>query len=103
MLFDGHELRDMIGRTSDAIELRNEHGRCCRMLSRSEAFVLDLNLFVGIGNRRRIRFLRPRSLRSAVNAGSHTTERLRGTGGNRLAHSLIREHRQQPQLPLGPT
>jgi len=94
MLFDGDELREMIGRTSNDIELRNEYGRCCRILSASEALALDLNLFVGMGNRRRIRFLRPRSLRSAINAGSHTTQRLKGSGGIRVAHPLIREHRQ---------
>jgi hypothetical protein len=102
MLFDGHELCEMISRTFNEIELRNEFGRRCRILSVSEASDLDLNLFVGIGNRRRIRFLRPRSLRSAINAGSHTTERLKGSGGILIAHPLIREHRRQAQLPLVP-
>ena len=93
MLFDGSELREIIGRTPNEIELRNEHGRCCRLLSTAEALGLDLNLFIGVGNRRRIRFLRSRTRRFAVNAGSHTTQRLKGEAGLNIAHPLVREHR----------
>ena len=93
MLLEGQELREIIGRTANAIELRNEHGRCCRMLSNAEALGLDLDLFVGIGNRRRLRFLRRRTQKFAVNAGSHTTQRLKGEAGENIAHPLVREHR----------
>lgn len=93
MLFDGQELRAIIGRTLSAIELRNEHGRRQRNLSSVEALALDLDLFVGIGNRRRIRFLRMRTQKFAVNAGSHTTQRLKGQAGANIAHPLVREHR----------
>ena len=93
MLFDGQELREIVGRTLNLIELRNEHGRCCRILSSTQALDLDLDLFVGIGNRRRIRFLRRRTQQLAVNAGSHTTQRLRGETGIYIAHPLVREHR----------
>jgi len=93
MLFDGQELREIIGRTPNAIELRNEHGRCCRLLSSSEALALDLDLFVGIGNRRRIRFLRSRTREFAINAGSRTTLRLKGEAGVNISHPLVREHR----------
>ena len=93
MLFEGQELREVIGHTSNEIELRNEHGRCCRFLSSAEALALDLDLFVGIGNRRRIRFLRSRTRKFAVSAGSHTTHRLKGVAGVNIAHPLVREHR----------
>jgi hypothetical protein len=93
MLFEGQELRAMIGRTSSEIELRNEHGRCCRILSSAEALVLDLDLFVGTGNRRRIRFLRWRTRKFTLNAGSHTTKRLKGEAEINIAHPLVREHR----------
>jgi hypothetical protein len=93
MLFDGQELREMISRTPNEIELRNEHGRCCRILSIAEALALDLDLFVGVGNRRRIRFLRSRTRKFVVNAGSHTTRRLKGEAGVNIAHPLIREPR----------
>jgi hypothetical protein len=73
MLFGGKELRDVISRTPNEIELRNEHGRCCRMLSIAEALALDLDLFIGIGNRRRIRFVRPRTQKHPMNSGSRTT------------------------------
>lgn len=94
MLFDGRELREIISRTPNEIELRNEHGRCYRMLSSADALVLDLDLFVGIGNRRRIRFLRRRTQRFALNAGSNTTQRLKGEGGINIAHPRVREHRR---------
>lgn len=93
MLFEGQELREIIGRTSNEIELQNEHGRFCRFLSRAQALLLDLDFFVGIGNRRRLRFLRSRTRKFAINAGSHTTQRLKGEAEINLAHPLVREHR----------
>jgi hypothetical protein len=93
MLFERQELREIISRTPQQIELRNEHGRCCRILSSAEALALDLDLFVGIGNRRRVRFLRWRTQMFAVNAGSHTTQRLKSAAGTNIAHPLVREHR----------
>ena len=93
MLFDGQELREIIERTPNEIELRNEYGRCRRILSITEALALDLNLFIGVGNRRRIRFLRSRTQQFTLNAGSHTTQRLRGEAETNIAHPLVREHR----------
>ena len=75
MLFTGRELSDVLGRSGNEIELRNQYGRCCRVVSGDEAMGLDPDLFVGIGNLRRIRFLRPREFRTILNAGSQTTER----------------------------
>jgi hypothetical protein len=54
---------------------------------------LDLDLFIGIGNLRRIRFLRGRTQKYAASAGSSTTQRLKGESGINIAHPLIREHR----------
>src|SRR4051812_379220 len=93
MLFGGKELRDVISRTPNEIELRSEHGRCCRMLSIAEALALDLDLFIGIGNWRRIRFVRPRTQKYTINSGSRTTQRVKNDAGTNIAHPLIREHR----------
>ncbi len=93
MLFQDQELRVIIGRTPNVIELRNEHGRCCRVLSSDEALALDLDRFIGIGNTRRIRFLRRRTHKFGLNAGSQTTRRLKGEAGTNISHPLIREHR----------
>jgi len=93
MLFDGVELRQLILITPNVIELRNEYGRCCRILSRADALSLDLDLFVGIGNRRRIRFLRWRTQKFELTIGSRTTHRLKGESGVNIAHPLVREHR----------
>ena len=96
MLFTGPELRELIAHTPSVIELRNEYGRCCRIFSSAEALALDLDLFVGIGNRRRIRFLRPRTSNWTLNAGSHTTQRMKDGCGSNISHPLIREHRSIP-------
>jgi hypothetical protein len=93
MLFESQELRAMISRTPNEIELRNSHGRCLRFLSSDEALALDLDLFIGIGNRRRIRFLRSRTQQFVLNVGSHTTQRLKGEADINIAHPLFREHR----------
>ena len=92
MLFTGPELTDVLQRSGE-IELRNQYGRCTRLLSRDEALALDPELFVGIGNRRRIRFLRALELRAELNAGSHTTQRINNGFGVNIGHPLIREHR----------
>jgi len=94
MRFIGQELRELIARTPNPIELHNSHGRRCRLLSRDEALALDLQLFVGIGNRRRLRFLQSCPQEFELNAGSRTTQRLKGQGEVNIAHPLIREHRR---------
>lgn len=94
MLFVGEELSEIVGRTPNMIELRNEYGRCLRVLSSAEALELDLDRLIGIGNRRRIRFLRWRPQEFAVNAGSITTQRLKNESGVNIAHPLIREYRR---------
>ena len=93
MLFEGQQLRDLIARSANEIELRNAHGRCYRTVSSIEALTLDLDLFIGIGNLRRIRFLRSRTQKFPLNSGSHTTQRLKGEGEINVAHPLVREHR----------
>ena len=93
MLFERQELREVISRTANQIELRNAHGRCVQILSIPQALALDLDLFVGVGNRRRIRFLRSRTQRFVLNAGSRTTQRMTGEDGMNIAHPLVQEHR----------
>lgn len=93
MVFTGAELSDVLDRSGNEIELRNEYGRYCRVLSHSEALALDPDLFVGVGNLRRIRFLRPRTCKWTLNAGSHTTQRIKDRSGKIIAPPLIREHR----------
>jgi hypothetical protein len=93
MVFTGAELSDVLDRSGNEIELRNEYGRYCRVLSHSEALALDPDLFVGVGNLRRIRFLRPRTCKWTLNAGSHTTQRMNDGCGNNIAPPYIKEHR----------
>jgi|GEM_PF-4157905 len=94
MIFHGELLREVVSKTNDGIELRNEYGRCCRILFKQQALGLDLDLFVGVGNRRRIRFLRPCTQTSRLNAGSRTTQRMKDGQGVNIAHPMVREHRR---------
>jgi hypothetical protein len=95
MQFEGQQLRELIARTPNKIELRNTYGRCYKTLSSVEALALDHldDKYIGIGNRRRIIFLRSRREMFALNAGSHTTQRLKGQGEVNIAHPLLRQHR----------
>lgn len=99
MLFTGPQLAIVLGRSGNEIELHNQYGRFCRALSRDEAMALDPDLFVGIGNRRRIRFLRPRVSNAILNAGSHTTQRMNDGFGKIIAPPLIKEHRPVQGVP----
>jgi hypothetical protein len=69
MLFIGPELLDVLGRSSDEIQLRTQYGRCSQVLSGDDALVLNPSLFVGIGNRWQVRFLRPLELGAVLSAG----------------------------------
>ena len=93
MLFTGESLKEALGRTDRHVELRNDYGRHCRTLSAPEAMALDPDLFVGVGNRRRIRFLRPCTQHPVLNSGSRNTQRIKDDQGVRIAHPLMREHR----------
>jgi hypothetical protein len=81
MLLEGQELHAVVSITQNVIELRNEYGRLQKLISSQEALVissqealaLDLGLFVGVGNRRRVRFLRSRTQK--------------WNGGKRAAHA----------------
>ena len=97
MMFVGEQLRELVERTSNEIELRRSDGRCYRTLSPGEALALDLDLFVGVGNARRIKFLRQRTQLFALNAGSRTTRRIKNEDGINITHPIIREHR--PSAP----
>jgi hypothetical protein len=96
MIFTGPELSDVLGRSGNEIELRNQYGRCCRVLSRNEALALDPEILVGVGNIRRIRFLRPRESNTFLNAGSHTTQRMKSQFGASNPPPWVREHRGTP-------
>ncbi len=97
MKFYGAELREMVAHTTSTIELQNEYGRLCTTLSSAQALKLDLDVFEGIGNLKRIRFLRPRTENFELHAGSRTTRRLKGKAGVHIAHPIIREHRPVQQ------
>jgi hypothetical protein len=85
MQFEGEELRGILNQQSDLVAI---HDRCG--FPRGEALEpllaiksVGLDLYVGVGNRRRIRYLRPLAdaARPPWRGGSHTTERIRNDWG----------------------
>ena len=93
MMFHGQQLKEVLSRTETPIELKDGNGRTVRKISPALARRLDTGLFIGIGNLRRIRGMRPCTEQVGLNAGSRTTQRLKDAAGFNLAHPLIREHR----------
>src|SRR5262245_24782248 len=93
MVFNGLELADLLSRREIPIELRNEYGRCCRILTVNEAQALDVDLVVGVGNQRRLRFLRFRTRKYDLQAGSRTTSRITNESRKYYTSPMIREHR----------
>ena len=65
---------------------------------------LEQTVFTGrlLGNRHRIRFLRGRTQKFAINLGSKTTRRIKSEAGLNIAHPLVREHRTIacPYIPI---
>ena len=85
MQFDGEDLRGMLNQQADLVAIHDRSGR-----PRGEAIEpllaiksMNLELYVGVGNRRRIRYLRPVAdvARHQWCGGSHTTERRRDDWG----------------------
>ena len=83
MQFEGEDLRGILNQQPDLVAIHDEGG-----FPRGEPLnpllavkCLNLDLFVGVGNRRRIRFLRGRTRTFSLNSGSHTTERRRDDWG----------------------
>lgn len=80
-----------------AIELKDEGGFVCGTVTpASAAFRIEAGTHVGVGNRRRIRFIRPlgstMSL-AALRNGSRTVRRVTGAQHQIIAPHWIVEHR----------
>ncbi len=83
----------MIARTTGDIEVRNQDGGVLLYAYQRRSSHVGCEPVLGIGNRRRIRFLRPFTQQFLLNAGSRTTQRLKGAGNRHIAHPSVREHR----------
>jgi expansin (peptidoglycan-binding protein) len=93
MILSGNELIEVLKRSQGPIKLKNEANRTVRMMSASQALDLGTDMFVGVGNRKRIRWIRPVTTSVTLNRGSVTTERIKNADGQHIAHPQIREHR----------
>jgi len=93
MVLTGNELFDVLRRTQSPIKLKNEANRTVRMLSASQAMELDREMYVGVGNRKRVRWIRPVTTLVTLNLGSVNTKRIKNADGQHIAHPQIREHR----------
>jgi hypothetical protein len=76
MQIQDKSLTDILGRASGPVEVRDEAGSFRGSVPRRVALALAERGYVGVGNRRRIRYLRPLSRGTALNAGSRLTRRV---------------------------
>jgi hypothetical protein len=98
--FQGKALQKVLNITPSAVEIRDIKGHLIGKMS-AEAILRKFSaeqwqFWVGVGNRRRIRYLRPLTARYKLNAGSATTTRVRNDSGLIMAPNFIVEHRRIP-------
>ena len=95
MQFQGERLIEVLRSQEDgAVEIRSYSGRLRGDVSVAEAVRLaGGDCYVGVGNRRRIRYLRPLLERSALRAGSVFVRRLQNESAMHIAPPWIVEHR----------
>jgi hypothetical protein len=83
--FDGKSLLGILEHAENAIDLRDENGGLRGPISQRLALKLaESGSYVGIGNLRRIRYLRPLTRLCALNGGSHTTRPVRADQSCRI-------------------
>jgi hypothetical protein len=96
MQFEGSVLLEILNRQIEPVEVYDSGGVLQpRKLAPKTAARMS-GLYFGVGNRRRVRYLRPVNGAGSVkdlNNGSHTTMRLRGPGRSLLGGKWLREHR----------
>jgi hypothetical protein len=94
--FYGDELKQILRFQDKPVEVYDSGGFLRGEISGALAARMMLDAYVGIGNRRRIRYLRPLSTAcelSDLRNGSRTTKRVRGNSGQFLGGHTLREHR----------
>ena len=94
MQFDGPRLIDILGDQSEDVGVKSGSYGIVAVVSPSEALQLaETGLYFGVGNKRRIRFLRRVGASAVLNAGSRTTQRIRNEAGAVCAAPFHIEHR----------
>ena len=96
MQFYGDELKKILGGQDKSVEVYDSGGFLRGEFSSSVAARMMLQGYVGVGNRRRIRYLRPLNTAhelSDLRNGSRTTKRAKGDSGQFLGGHTLREHR----------
>ena len=95
MQFDGDALAGILAQQKQDVALRDANGYTCGDIPAALALrMVEHDLYFGIGNRRRIRYLRPcAQSRRDWCGGSHTTRRMKDASGVVFSAPLIREHK----------
>jgi hypothetical protein len=82
MQFEGSALTAILTSQYETVSIHNRFGYAERDVQPMKAlWFTEHGSWVGIGNRRRIRYLRPRTTLFRLSAGSQTTERVRNDWG----------------------
>ena len=96
MQFDGDVLLTILKSQTEPVEVYDSGGFLRGDLAAVTAAGMSLGAYVGVGNRRRIRYLRPLKAAGSVEDlqnGSRTTSRLSGENGVHLGGQWLRQHR----------
>jgi hypothetical protein len=102
MQFEGAELTGILRRQTEAVQIHDRIGRTVDVQTPGAAVLTAATgTCVGVGNERRIRFLRPMTTSWGLNSGSQTTRPMRADGTGKYYGSgqllgnphTLREHR----------
>jgi hypothetical protein len=104
MQFEGEQLLAILNTSCEiAVEIHNAAGRVVGTVALKTALVLAASgQYVGVGNKRRIHYLRPLTQIYALNRGSQTTVRMSDSGGLAVGGPWVREHKVVPKTAALP-
>jgi hypothetical protein len=102
MQFEGDDLCRILNGQAETVEVYGSDGFLRGDLPAAITARMTLSAYVGVGNRRRIRYIRPldgakttpREVMQELRNGSRTTVRLTGPGNCLLGGQWLREHRR---------
>ena len=90
----GDQLKAVLKQQGESVELRNRHSRPLALLSPAQALrIVGPGRFVGVGNMRHIRYVRPDVPVPVGHRGRYSTRRIRNDEGVIIAPDFHLEHK----------
>jgi hypothetical protein len=90
----GDQLKAILKQQRESVELRNRHSRPLTHFTPAQALrLVQAGAFVGVGNMRRIRYIRPDVPVPVGHRGRYSTRRIRNDEGVIIAPDFHLEHK----------